>query len=67
MTEIEELFTGAEMAALLGVDVATLRGWDRSGKLADAGIGVRRTLGGRRRFVAADVRRYLAEQAEVRP
>jgi predicted site-specific integrase-resolvase len=60
--EIEELLTPAEVAALFRVDPKTVTRWHHAGRFADAGIGVRRTLGGTRRYVAADVRRYLAEQ-----
>jgi predicted site-specific integrase-resolvase len=61
--EIEELLTPAEVAALFRVDPKTVTRWHQSGRMDAAGIGVRRTLGGTRRYVASDVRRYLAEQA----
>jgi excisionase family DNA binding protein len=60
--EIEELLTPAEVAALFRVDPKTVARWHKAGRLDAARIGVRRTLGGKRRFVASDVRRYLAEQ-----
>jgi predicted site-specific integrase-resolvase len=59
--EIEELLTPAEVAALFRVDPKTVTRWHQSGRMDAAGIGVRRTPGGTRRYVAADVRRYLAE------
>jgi predicted site-specific integrase-resolvase len=64
MTDIEpvELFTPGEVAALFRVDPKTVARWHKTGKLADHGIEVLRTLGGQRRFVASTVRRYLAEQ-----
>jgi DNA-binding transcriptional MerR regulator len=64
--EIVELLTPAEVADLFRVDPATLRRWHRTGRFEQAGIRVRRTVGGYRRYVAADVRRYLAQDGGAR-
>lgn len=61
MTDIEKLLTPEEMAARFRVDVKTVARWHKNGRLAAAGIRVIRTVGGVRRFVAADVERYIAQ------
>jgi excisionase family DNA binding protein len=55
----DELLTPAEVAAMFRVNPKTVTRWNRSGKLSAI-----RTLGGHRRFRAAEVRRLLAEGAD---
>jgi excisionase family DNA binding protein len=55
-----ELLTPSEVAELFRVNPKTVTRWARAGK-----IGAVRTLGGHRRFRAAEVRRYLEEIGEV--
>lgn len=52
--KIEEMLTPAEVAALFGVDPRTVRLWANAGKLK-----AYRTIGGHRRFKAADCRALL--------
>ncbi|KOX23812.1 BldC family transcriptional regulator [Nocardiopsis sp. NRRL B-16309] len=52
----EALLTPAEVAALFCVDPKTVTRWARAGKLSSI-----RTLGGHRRYLAAEVRALLAE------
>jgi excisionase family DNA binding protein len=54
----DALLTPSEVAALFRVNPKTVTRWARSGKISAI-----RTLGGHRRFRAADVRRFL-EMAE---
>lgn len=62
MTTSQKLLTGGEVAVLFRVDPKTVTRWDEAGRFAAAGITVIRTLGGHRRYDAAGIRRYLAEQ-----
>jgi excisionase family DNA binding protein len=55
----EELLTPAEVAALFRVNPKTVTRWARSGKISAI-----RTLGGHRRFRAAEVRKLLADVEE---
>lgn len=57
--EREELLTPAEVAAMFRVNPKTVTRWARTGKISAI-----RTLGGHRRFKAAEVRRFLSEAAE---
>lgn len=50
----DELLTPGEVARLFGVDPKTVTRWAAAGKLT-----ARRTLGGHRRYVAAEVHRLL--------
>ena len=54
MTETDELLTPAEVAALFRVDPKTVTRWAKAGKLTSI-----RTLGGHRRYRAAEVRALL--------
>lgn len=45
-----------DVATAFGVDPNTVRAWARKGKLRS-----RRTLGGHRRYVEADIKRMLRE------
>ena len=60
MTE-NELLTPAEVAAMFRVDPKTVTRWAQAGKLSFV-----RTLGGHRRFRAAEIRRSLEEIQELR-
>jgi len=53
--EPEELLTPAEVAALFSVDPTTVTRWAKAGKLSAI-----RTLGGHRRYRAAEVQGLLA-------
>ncbi len=55
----EPLLTPAEVAALFRVDPKTVTRWAKAGKLSAI-----RTLGGHRRFHAADVRALLETRGE---
>jgi len=57
--EPDELLTPAEVAALFRVNPKTVTRWHRSGKISAI-----RTLGGHRRFRAAEIRRLLEERDE---
>jgi excisionase family DNA binding protein len=52
--EADELLTPAEVAALFRVDPKTVTRWAKAGKLSSI-----RTLGGHRRYRAAEVRQLL--------
>ena len=54
--EPEQLLTPSEVAAMFRVNPKTVTRWARAGKISAI-----RTLGGHRRFRAAEVRRLLAE------
>jgi len=58
MEEIEELLTLRQTAELLKVHPATLRRWDREGKLKALRIGSRRGIGDRR-YKKIEVLKYL--------
>ncbi len=55
--EPDRLLKPCEVRSEFGVTDATLREWDRSGKLRAA----QRTFGGHRRYRESDVRALLAE------
>ena len=57
--EPEELLTPAEVAAMFRVNPKTVTRWARSGKISAI-----RTLGGHRRFRAAEVKKLLREVEE---
>ena len=57
--EPDELLTPAEVAAMFRVNPKTVTRWNRTGKLSAI-----RTLGGHRRFRAAEMRRLLAAGAD---
>jgi excisionase family DNA binding protein len=54
VTDADELLTPAEVAALFRVDPKTVTRWAKAGKLTSI-----RTLGGHRRYRAAEVRALL--------
>ena len=54
--------TASEAAALLGVSVATVRGWADQGRLPS-----HRTVGGHRRFELDELRAWLAERGAPAP
>jgi excisionase family DNA binding protein len=56
MTDADELLTPAEVAALFRVDPKTVTRWAKAGKLTSI-----RTLGGHRRYRAAEVRALLGD------
>ena len=56
LPEADELLTPAEVAALFRVDPKTVTRWAKAGKLTSI-----RTLGGHRRYRAAEVRALLGE------
>jgi excisionase family DNA binding protein len=56
--ENEALLTPSEVAAMFRVNPKTVTRWARAGKISAI-----RTLGGHRRFKAAEIRRFL-EQVE---
>ena len=60
-TEVDELLTPSEVAKIFRVDPKTVTRWAKAGKLASI-----RTLGGHRRYHAAEVARLLAG-SESRP
>jgi excisionase family DNA binding protein len=57
-----ELLTPSEVAAMFRVNPKTVTRWARAGRISAV-----RTLGGHRRFHAAEIRRFLEEiqDAEV--
>jgi excisionase family DNA binding protein len=57
--EEPELLTPGEVASRLGVKPTTVTRWAKAGKLTAI-----RTLGGHRRYRAADVHQILAENQE---
>ena len=56
----DSLLTPAEVAALFRVDPKTVTRWAKAGKLSSI-----RTLGGHRRYRAAEVARFLDENKHV--
>ena len=54
--------TASEAAALIGVSVATVRGWADSGRLPS-----HRTVGGHRRFAVDELRSWLEERGAPAP
>jgi excisionase family DNA binding protein len=62
MTDADELLTPAEVAALFRVDPKTVTRWAKAGKLTSI-----RTLGGHRRYRAAEVRALLENIPGQRP
>jgi excisionase family DNA binding protein len=56
LPEADELLTPAEVAALFRVDPKTVTRWAKAGKLTSI-----RTLGGHRRYRAAEVRSLLGD------
>ncbi len=59
--EPEQLLTPAEVAALFRVDPKTVTRWAKAGKLSSV-----RTLGGHRRYRAAEVRALLVASSPPR-
>jgi excisionase family DNA binding protein len=59
--EADELLTPAEVAALFRVDPKTVTRWAKAGKLTSI-----RTLGGHRRYRAAEVRSLLGDVPDQR-
>ncbi|MDO8307406.1 MAG: BldC family transcriptional regulator [Actinomycetota bacterium] len=59
--EPEHLLTPAEVAALFRVDPKTVTRWAKAGKLSSI-----RTLGGHRRYRAAEVHTLLQSQSPAR-
>jgi excisionase family DNA binding protein len=55
-TNDQQLLTPAEVAQMFRVNPKTVSRWERAGKITAI-----RTLGGHRRFHAADVRAFLEE------
>ena len=55
-----ELLTPAEVAAMFRVNPKTVTRWARAGRISAV-----RTLGGHRRFHAAEIRRFLEEIQDV--
>lgn len=60
--EAPELLTPGEVAELFRVDPRTVSRWARDGKLATI-----RTLGGHRRYLAAEVEKLLGGPQEPAP
>ncbi len=58
--QAETLLTPAEVAALFRVDPKTVTRWAKAGKLSSI-----RTLGGHRRYRAAEVDRFLDENKHL--
>ena len=56
--EVEKLLTPAEVAALFRVDPKTVTRWAKAGKLSSI-----RTLGGHRRYRAAEIQGLLSGSA----
>jgi excisionase family DNA binding protein len=54
-----ELLTPAEVAAMFGVEVRTIARWARNGQLPAV-----RTIGGHRRYPAAEVRQLMESTAK---
>jgi excisionase family DNA binding protein len=55
-----ELLTPAEVAIMFRVNPKTVTRWARAGKISAV-----RTLGGHRRFRAAEIRRFLEEVGDL--
>ena len=55
-----DLLTPSEVAEMFRVNPKTVTRWARAGR-----IGAVRTLGGHRRFRAAEIRRFLEEAGEL--
>ena len=55
-----ELLTPAEVAAMFRVNPKTVTRWARAGRISAV-----RTLGGHRRFRAAEIRRFLEEVEDI--
>jgi excisionase family DNA binding protein len=55
----QQLLTPAEVAVMFRVDPKTVARWARAGRISAI-----RTIGGHRRFRAAEVRRFLEEGRE---
>lgn len=55
--DIPRTLTASEAAALIGVSVATVRGWADNGLIPS-----HRTIGGHRRFEVAELRQWLADR-----
>jgi excisionase family DNA binding protein len=60
MADDELLLTPAEVAVMFRVNPKTVTRWARSGKISAV-----RTLGGHRRFRAADIRHFLEDVADL--
>jgi excisionase family DNA binding protein len=58
----ERTLTASEAAALIGVSVATVRGWADQGRLPS-----RRTVGGHRRFELEELREWLTDRGAPAP
>ena len=56
----EDLLTPAEVAAIFRVDPKTVARWAETGKVSSI-----RTLGGHRRYSAAEIRRLLTVTADA--
>ena len=56
----DELLTPAEVARLFRVNTKTVSRWERAGKLTAI-----RTLGGHRRYRAADIRSFMVADTVV--
>lgn len=59
---LEPLLTAEDFAAYLGIPVSTVRDWRSDGQ-GPCGVWVGKHL----RYMASDVRAWLAEQRELRP
>lgn len=57
LSEFPELMSTGEVADAFGVDPATVRRWDKAGKIPEGVVSY--TLGGNRRYVATWVRERL--------
>ena len=62
LPDADELLTPAEVAALFRVDPKTVTRWAKAGKLTSI-----RTLGGHRRYRAAEVRALLGDVPAAPP
>ena len=60
MTDTHTLLTPAEVAALFRVNPKTVTRWSRAGKLPSI-----KTLGGHRRFRAADVKAAIEQMEQA--
>lgn len=60
--ERAQLLSIGEVASAFGVTVATVRNWDRAGKLRAI-----RTPGNQRRFLAGDVEALMSRSADWAP